>query len=60
MIELFREWRWDIYHILAAAFIIVILWRVITLFFESKKINKNKKNGNKKKYPCRIGKSGLR
>jgi hypothetical protein len=49
MIELFREWKWDIFHIGATIFCIVIVWRVVTLAIESYNINKKKSNGKSEK-----------
>jgi uncharacterized protein YpmS len=48
MIELFREWKWDVYHIIAITVIVVVVWRLITLAIESHKINKKKSNGKPK------------
>jgi Zn-dependent membrane protease YugP len=47
MSELFVNWKWDIFHIGAVLFCIVILWRVITLVIESYKINKDKTSGKR-------------
>jgi hypothetical protein len=44
MIELFKNWQWDVFHIGATLFCLVILWRVITLAIESYRINKKKVN----------------
>jgi hypothetical protein len=49
MNELFKNWQWDVYHIGAAIFVIIIVWRVITLVIESHNINKDKTNGRVKK-----------
>ena len=49
MSEFINGWQWDVYHIGAVSFVLIIIWRVIMLGVESHKINKDKSNGRAKK-----------
>jgi hypothetical protein len=45
MNELLKNWNWDVFHIGATLFIILIVSTVIWLIIDSIKINKNGKKG---------------
>jgi flagellar biosynthesis/type III secretory pathway M-ring protein FliF/YscJ len=42
-IDLFKQWKWDAFHIGATLFCILIIWRIIMMGIESRKINQDEK-----------------